>query len=78
MSVLAPESVEPTARRIRVRLGGRLVDAVLDLARELGLERVTVHSSDRAVPAYRRHGFASAPTLLHTHLADRGRRERNR
>ncbi|WP_037732379.1 GNAT family N-acetyltransferase [Streptomyces megasporus] len=59
-------------------LGGRLVDAVLDLARELGLERVTVHSSDRAVPAYRRHGFASAPTLLHTHLADRGRRERNR
>ena len=38
-------------------LGGRLIDAVLDRARELGLERVTVHSSPRAVPAYSRHGF---------------------
>ncbi|GAA2442626.1 GNAT family N-acetyltransferase [Streptomyces macrosporus] len=50
-------------------LGGRLVDAVLELAREAGLERVTVHSSDRAAPAYLRHGFAPSPTLLHTHLA---------
>ncbi|HZG05212.1 MAG TPA: GNAT family N-acetyltransferase [Streptomyces sp.] len=54
-------------------VGGRLIDAVLDLARGLGLERVTVHSSERATPAYRRHGFAPSPKLLHTHLADRER-----
>ncbi|MFF4401000.1 GNAT family N-acetyltransferase [Streptomyces sp. NPDC001480] len=46
-------------------LGGRLIDAVLDRARELGLERVTVHSSPRAVPAYARHGFEASPRLLH-------------
>ncbi|MCX5357607.1 GNAT family N-acetyltransferase [Streptomyces sp. NBC_00124] len=50
-------------------LGGRLIDAVLDHARELGLERVTVHSSPRAVPAYSRHGFESSPRLLHAHVA---------
>lgn len=50
-------------------LGGRLIDAVLDRARELGLERVTVHSSPRAVPAYCRHGFESSPRLLHAHVA---------
>ena len=38
-------------------LGGLLIDAVLRLAAELGLERVTVHSSARAVTAYRRHGL---------------------
>ncbi|GAA3539403.1 hypothetical protein GCM10022222_23680 [Amycolatopsis ultiminotia] len=45
-------------------LGGMLIDAVLQLAVELGLERVTVHSSTRAVPAYERHGFAATPELL--------------
>lgn len=45
-------------------LGGELVDAVLGLACELGLERVTVHSSQRAVPLYERHGFAAARELL--------------
>ncbi|MET8999143.1 GNAT family N-acetyltransferase [Amycolatopsis sp. NPDC004169] len=45
-------------------LGGRLIDGALRLAAELGLERVTVHSSPRAVPAYRRRGFAVAPELL--------------
>ncbi|MFI1951971.1 GNAT family N-acetyltransferase [Streptomyces xinghaiensis] len=45
-------------------LGGRLIDAVRELAREAGLERVTVHSSARAVPAYRRHGFVASPRLL--------------
>ncbi|MFC5203122.1 GNAT family N-acetyltransferase [Streptomyces kaempferi] len=49
-------------------LGGQLIDAVLDRARELGLERVTVHSSSRAVPAYSRHGFESSPLLLHATL----------
>ncbi|WP_019707799.1 GNAT family N-acetyltransferase [Streptomyces xinghaiensis] len=45
-------------------LGGLLIDAVRELAREAGLERVTVHSSSRAVPAYRRHGFVASPRLL--------------
>lgn len=45
-------------------LGARLIDAVLSLARELGLERVTVHSSTRAIPAYARAGFAHSPHLL--------------
>ncbi|MFG2966305.1 MULTISPECIES: GNAT family N-acetyltransferase [unclassified Streptomyces] len=50
-------------------LGGRLIDAVLDRARELGLERVTVHSSPRAISAYSRHGFESSPRLLHARVA---------
>jgi GNAT superfamily N-acetyltransferase len=50
-------------------LGGRLIDAVLDRARELGLERVTVHSSPRAIPAYSRHGFESSSRLLHAQVA---------
>lgn len=50
-------------------LGGRLIDAVLELARELGLERVTVHSSARAISAYSRHGFAVSPRLLQAAVA---------
>ncbi|KQR54516.1 acetyltransferase [Leifsonia sp. Leaf336] len=47
-------------------IGGRLIDAVLARAAELGLERVTVHSSPRAVPVYERHGFTSEDCrLLH-------------
>lgn len=46
-------------------VGGRLVEAVLARARDLGLERVTVHSSPRAIPAYARRGFATSPRLLH-------------
>ncbi|MEU2856632.1 GNAT family N-acetyltransferase [Streptomyces syringium] len=45
-------------------LGGELIEAVLSLARDLGFERVTVHSSDQAVPAYSRHGFEGTPRLL--------------
>jgi GNAT superfamily N-acetyltransferase len=45
-------------------VGGRLIEALLSVARELGLERVTVHSSVRAVTAYARHGFAMSPRLL--------------
>ncbi|MFP3464969.1 GNAT family N-acetyltransferase [Leifsonia sp. SIMBA_070] len=56
-------------------IGGRLMEAVLARARDLGLERVTVHSSPRAVPAYERHGFAPEDRLLHTYLSARpGRR----
>ncbi|GAB3650227.1 GNAT family N-acetyltransferase [Glycomyces tarimensis] len=45
-------------------LGSRLIEAVLGQAREAGLVRVTVHSSDRAIPVYARHGFESAPSLM--------------
>ena len=45
-------------------IGGRLIDAVLTRAAERGLERVTVHSSPRAVPVYERHGFTSADDRL--------------
>jgi GNAT superfamily N-acetyltransferase len=51
-------------------LGGRLIRAVLDGARELGLERVTVHSSPRAIPAYARCGFQESPRLLQARVAD--------
>ncbi|SHF91424.1 Ribosomal protein S18 acetylase RimI [Streptoalloteichus hindustanus] len=47
-------------------LGGLLINAILGLAGELGLERVTVHSSPRAVSAYQRHRFAVSPQLLQT------------
>ncbi|MEV6315665.1 GNAT family N-acetyltransferase [Streptomyces sp. NPDC051776] len=49
-------------------LGGRLIDALVERARELGLERVTVHSSTRAVPADVRRGFSLSPRLLQTGL----------
>lgn len=45
-------------------LGGELIEAVLAWATDLGLERVTVHSSGRAVSAYSRHGFEVSPRLL--------------
>ncbi|MFJ7179584.1 hypothetical protein ACIQXA_25020 [Streptomyces massasporeus] len=46
----------------------RLHRAVLD-AHEFGLERVTVHSSPRAVTAYARGGFERSPRLLQVRLA---------
>lgn len=49
-------------------LGGRLIDAVLRRARDLGLERVVVHSSSRAIPAYQRHGFDTSPKLLQVNV----------
>jgi len=56
--------------RLRGRgIGGRLIDAVLTRAAEHGLERVTVHSSPRAVVVYERHGFASEGRLLHTSVS---------
>lgn len=45
-------------------IGARLMSAVLDEARRLGLEHVTVHSSARAVPFYRRNGWAHDPETL--------------
>jgi GNAT superfamily N-acetyltransferase len=49
--------------------GGRLIDAVLARAAEHGDERVTVHSSPRAVPVYERHGFVVDRRLLHATVA---------
>ncbi|OLT45362.1 GNAT family N-acetyltransferase [Saccharomonospora sp. CUA-673] len=48
--------------------GDRMIAAALDLARELQLEWVTVHSSERAVPAYERRGFGIPERLLQTKL----------
>jgi len=45
-------------------VGGRLIDMVLSRADGLGIPRVIVHSSDRAVEFYGRHGFESARVLL--------------
>ncbi|MGW0372032.1 GNAT family N-acetyltransferase [Streptomyces coeruleorubidus] len=36
---------------------------------DLGLERVTVHSSRRAIPAYARCGFQESPRLLQARVA---------
>jgi hypothetical protein len=45
-------------------LGRLIIAAVLELADQLRLERVTVHSSTRAVAAYSRGGFAASLRLL--------------
>jgi GNAT superfamily N-acetyltransferase len=46
-------------------IGGRLLKAVVARADELGLQHVTVHSSPRAVTAYRRVGFVTSERYLH-------------
>ncbi|OEV11137.1 acetyltransferase [Streptomyces nanshensis] len=53
----------------RAGLGGRLIAAVLAQARELGIERLVVHSSDRAIPAYERSGFAVSERLLQNDIS---------
>ncbi|MFJ7078181.1 GNAT family N-acetyltransferase [Streptomyces sp. NPDC098781] len=50
-------------------LGGLLISETLARASELGLERVTVHSSPRAIPAYARQGFENSPRLLQAYVA---------
>lgn len=54
--------VHPEHRNAGV--GGRLIAVVLEDATALGAERVTVHSSVEAIPAYQRAGFAHNPRLL--------------
>src|SRR6266545_249706 len=46
-------------------VGAALLDAVLAEARDRGLEHVTVHSSDRAVPFYLRAGFQDGQRWFH-------------
>lgn len=50
-------------------LGGRLITETLARAKDLGLERVTVHSTPRAIQAYARQGFENSPRLLQAHVA---------
>ena len=45
-------------------IGTRLADAVLTRARDLGLERVTVHASPRSIPVHERAGFRANPRSL--------------
>lgn len=46
-------------------VGAALLTAVLADARRLGLEHVTVHSSERAVALYQRTGFGTGERWLH-------------
>jgi GNAT superfamily N-acetyltransferase len=59
------QSMYVVPERRNAGLGGQLIDAVVALAGELGLERVIVQSSKDAVTAYTRHGFTTSPGLLH-------------
>ena len=45
-------------------VGGRLVDAVLDTARALNVEHVTVHTTPDSIGMYTRHGFTGHAQLL--------------
>ena len=45
-------------------VGTRMMKRIQELASELGLVRVTVHSSQRATSLYERAGFAVDPVLL--------------
>lgn len=58
------QSVYVVPRQRNSGLGRRIIAAILELADQLGLERVTVHSSPQAVSAYGRSGFAVSPHLL--------------
>jgi len=58
--------VVPAERNAGV--GARLLAAVRARADELGLERVTVHSSADAISAYRRAGFVVSERLLQSTL----------
>lgn len=50
-------------------IGSQLITFVLEAARELGVERVAVHSSQEAIAAYQRAGFAISPRLMNVDIA---------
>ena len=52
-------------------IGGTMMAAVLDKARQLGLEHVTVHSSPEAIHLYERTGFTASPLVLFADFAGR-------
>jgi GNAT superfamily N-acetyltransferase len=45
-------------------IGAAMVQRIVELAGQLGLMRVTVHSSGRAIPVYARAGFGAKVNLL--------------
>jgi GNAT superfamily N-acetyltransferase len=49
-------------------VGGKLIEALVELARSHEAEHVTVHSSAAAVPSYRRAGFTEDPLMLNLML----------
>jgi len=51
-------------------IGAALMRALLEHAKDLGLEHVTVHSGTRAVHVYERAGFADTSTMLHLRTPD--------
>lgn len=54
-------------------IGAELVERLINLARQQGAERVTVHSSAGAVTAYHRAGFADDPLTMSQTLHDGGK-----
>jgi GNAT superfamily N-acetyltransferase len=45
-------------------IGAAMIQRIVELAGQLGLMRVTVHSSGRAIPVYARAGFIAKENLL--------------
>ncbi|WP_415855221.1 GNAT family N-acetyltransferase [Sinomonas sp. G460-2] len=45
-------------------VGTQLIDSAVGAAGDLGAERITVHSSERAVTAYARAGFGSSERFM--------------
>jgi GNAT superfamily N-acetyltransferase len=45
-------------------IGAAMIQRIVELAGQLGLMRVTVHSSGRAIPVYGRAGFIAKENLL--------------
>ncbi|NUT19819.1 MAG: GNAT family N-acetyltransferase [Hamadaea sp.] len=58
------QSVYVVAAERNRGIAGRLVDAVLDQARSLGLRHVTVHSSSKAISVYEGRGFEMVRKLM--------------
>jgi GNAT superfamily N-acetyltransferase len=54
--------VAPTARSSGI--GARLIDSAVTAAGDFGAERITVHSSERAVTSYARAGFSSSERFM--------------
>jgi len=54
--------VVPNLRNLGV--GSALISAVVDHARGIGMERLTVTAGSRSGPLYLRHGFTAAERLL--------------
>ncbi len=52
-------------------IGGQLVIAAVSAGRELGLDYLAVHPSERSFPLYRRLGFGDAPGVLEMRLRPR-------